>query len=182
MYFSYQDTRSHLGAIYIDIDVIRRLWGIKIIIYLAKYHWGDDFSICKELLFAKSKLSLGNWNKTKEKSSNAILANSYEPVSTYIIFCVIFEVPVICFALVKGNIRCEILFLEHFLSTLFSSNGSSFTNWLVNRLYYIISFSFFVKKIVLTNWLHACKQKKIWQHCTKTHLECIKQECHLPGE
>ena len=129
--------------------------GIKIIIYLAKYHWGDDFSICKELLFAKSKLSLGNWNKTKEKSSNAILANSYEPVSTYIIFCVIFEVPVICFALVKGNIRCEILFLEHFLSTLFSSNGSSFTNWLVNH--YIISFSFFVKKIVLTNWLHACK-------------------------
>ena len=25
------------------------------------------------------------------------------------------------------------------------------------ELYYIISFSFFVKRIVLTNWLHACK-------------------------
>ena len=50
---------------------------------------------------------------------------------------------------------------------------------------YITSFflSFFLSnRIVLTNWLHACKQKKIWQHCTKTHLECIKQECHLPGE
>ena len=46
----------------------------------------------------------------------------------------LFEVPVICFAAVKKKICCEILFLEHFLSTLFLSNGSSLTNWLVNRL------------------------------------------------